>query len=476
MRKAMQLSALLLLATLSTFAQTYSVPPSKHVVVVALENASYSEVTSTSMPWLTSIAAKNGLMTQFYATTHPSIGNYFSVSMGQIVTNNDASTATRSEDNIVRHMLGAGLTWKSYAESLPSVGYTGGDVYPYVLHHNPFAYFSDVRNSSSEKLNLVPFTQFATDIANNALPNFTFIVPNQYHNAHDCPQGMSSCTKTQKLQAADSWMKSNLASLLATPAFQPGGDGILYIWFDESNTNDTAYGGGHIYVAAIGPTVRAGHTGSTHYNHYSLLRSIMESLGMTTFPANAATANDLKYMFKPTSGTSTGGSNTVTITSPTNNSTVNSPVTVSASATSAAPYTVRGMAIYLDGAKVYSTAASSFTTSLAMTAGATHRLTVQASNTSGAYYQTVYYVTVASSTSSHSVSLKWQASAGTSITYKVYRGAKSGGPYALVKSSLATPAYTDTAVTSGAAYYYVVTALSGTKESAFSNEAKALIP
>ena len=111
-----------------------------------------------------------------------------------------------------------------------------------------------------------------------------------------------------------------------------------------------------------------------------------------------------------------------------------------------------------------------------MTAGATHRLTVQASNTNGSYYQTVYYVTVASSTSSHSVSLKWQASAGTSITYKVYRGAKSGGPYALLKNSLTTPAYTDTGVTSGSTYYYVVTALSGTKESAYSNEAKALIP
>ena len=29
-------------------------------------------------------------------------------------------------------------------------GYTGGDVYPYIRHHNPLSYFSDVVNSSVE--------------------------------------------------------------------------------------------------------------------------------------------------------------------------------------------------------------------------------------------------------------------------------------------------------------------------------------
>src|SRR2546425_473519 len=80
-----------------------------------------------------------------------------------------------SADNIVRDLVAAGKSWKSYAEDLPSVGYTGGDAYPYAKRHNILAYFTDVVNSSTEKNNLVPFSQFASDVANSHLPNFSLI-------------------------------------------------------------------------------------------------------------------------------------------------------------------------------------------------------------------------------------------------------------------------------------------------------------
>ncbi|HEY2394281.1 MAG TPA: alkaline phosphatase family protein, partial [Candidatus Angelobacter sp.] len=149
---------LLVLAFFIPALLTAQIPQSSHVVVVLEENHSYSSVIgSASMPYLNSLATQNGLATQYYANTHPSIGNYFMLTTGQIVTNNDALNSTVNVDNIVRHLLTAGKTWKSYAESLPSVGYTGNDVYPYFRHHNPFSYFSDVANSSVQKLNLVPF-------------------------------------------------------------------------------------------------------------------------------------------------------------------------------------------------------------------------------------------------------------------------------------------------------------------------------
>jgi acid phosphatase len=109
------------------------VPKSNHVVVVLEENHSYSSVVgSSAMPYFNSLASQNVLATQYYANTHPSIGNYLELTAGQIITNNDGYSATISADNIVRHMLTAAKTWKSYAQSLPSVGYTGGDVYPYI--------------------------------------------------------------------------------------------------------------------------------------------------------------------------------------------------------------------------------------------------------------------------------------------------------------------------------------------------------
>src|SRR5256885_13714751 len=150
MFKTLALVASLMVAT-CCFA---AVPIAGHVVVVVDENHSYSSVIgSSSMPYLNSLAQKYGLATQYYANTHPSIGNYLMMTTGQIITNSDGDTGTVTADNILRHLLTGGLTWKSYAESLPSVGYTGGNVYPYIQHHNPFTYLSDVRNSSVQKLN-----------------------------------------------------------------------------------------------------------------------------------------------------------------------------------------------------------------------------------------------------------------------------------------------------------------------------------
>jgi hypothetical protein len=78
----------------------------------------------------------------------------------------------------------------------------------------------------------------------------------------------------------------------------------------------------------------------------------------------------------------------------------------------------------------------------------------------------------------HSVSLDWGASPTTTVAYyKVYRGTVSGGPYNLLGNNIKTTSYTDSAVQSGAAYYYVTTAVDASGgESAFSNEFPSVIP
>src|SRR4051812_10600961 len=152
--KTLRLKLPLVLIFLSICAAA-QIPASKHVVMVLEENHSYSSVIgSSSMPYLNSLATKYTSLTNYYANTHPSIGNYFMLSTGKIITNSDGYTGTVSYDNVVRRIITAGKTWKSYAESIPSTGYTGGDVYPYCKHHNPFAYLSDVVNSSNERQHL----------------------------------------------------------------------------------------------------------------------------------------------------------------------------------------------------------------------------------------------------------------------------------------------------------------------------------
>jgi hypothetical protein len=63
-------------------------------------------------------------------------------------------------DNVVRHLLTAGKTWKAYEERLPTVGYISPDTGKYARRHCPLSYVSDVINSSTQKMNLVPFTRF----------------------------------------------------------------------------------------------------------------------------------------------------------------------------------------------------------------------------------------------------------------------------------------------------------------------------
>ena len=188
-------------------------------------------------------------------------------------------------DNVVRHLITAGKTWKSYAESLPSVGYTGFDVYPYVKHHNPLAYFSDVVNSGTEKNNLVPFTQFDTDLANNQLPQYSFIVPNLLNDAHD-----------GTLQQADSWLKTNIAPLIASATFKK--DGLLIILFDEAATSDSTHGGGHVACLIISPFAQKAYQSTTLYQHQSALRMALEALGVSQLPGAAASAPAMSEFFQ----------------------------------------------------------------------------------------------------------------------------------------------------------------------------------
>lgn len=56
------------------------------------------------------------------------------------------------------------------------------------------------------------------------------------------------------------------------------------------------------------------------------------------------------------------------------------------------------------------------------------------------------------------VPLRWQASFGAA-TYTVRRATTTGGPYATIASNITTSSYTDTTVTNGTTYYYVVLAV-----------------
>jgi hypothetical protein len=286
---------LLVSAPCCSFAQ---VPASDHVFLVIEENHGYSDVVgSPQMPFLNQLASTNGLATQYFADVHPSIGNYFMLTTGQVITSDNSFSGIVTGDNIVRELLLAGKTWKMYAEDLPQVGYLGPDNYPYVRRHNPLAYFSDTNDTGMQASNLVPFTQFPVDLANQAFPNYSFLVPNIEHDAHPCVISRPGCDDASLLTAADQWLQTNLSPLLLSPLFQPGGDGLLIVVFDEGLSQDHAHGGGHVAAILVGPKVVPETQSSAFHQHQDLLHLICTALGISSCPGLAAAAPDLQEFF-----------------------------------------------------------------------------------------------------------------------------------------------------------------------------------
>lgn len=284
MRSFPWLLLFLVILSVPGFAQT--LPTFKHVLIVLEENHSYSSVIGNSaMPYLNSLADTYGLATQYYANTHPSNGNYFMLTTGEIspAMNGDG---TVTADNVVRHLLVGGKTWRAYEESLPYAGYVKPDVGHYVRHHCPLSYFSDVIDSKNQILNLVPFTQFATDLANGNLPDYSFITPNLCDDGHNC-----------SLATADAWLQKNIGSLIQSSTFQDGG--LLIITFDESFDSDKTHGGGHVAWVAISPQFsKKTYKSTTLYQHQNTLRLMMEGLGLTTYPGKAQSAANMAEFFR----------------------------------------------------------------------------------------------------------------------------------------------------------------------------------
>ncbi len=265
-------------------------PPPPHIVLVVEENQSYATVAGNSAwPNLNQLIANGALPTNYYANTHPSIGNYFMLTTGQILTINDNSTRVWNVDNLARRMLAAKIPFRIYAEGI-SRGYVGGNNGAYLIRHNPFAMLSDVANNSQVANQVIwPFSQFAVDLANGALPEFSYIIPNVNDDAHDGTP-----------QQADTWLQTNVVLPLSNnSAFASGGDGLLIVDFDEAADSDSTHGGGHVTPVFWGPLAKSGYTqaSKTLYQHQSMLRSMMELLSLPNPPGNAAGAPSMSEFF-----------------------------------------------------------------------------------------------------------------------------------------------------------------------------------
>lgn len=266
-----------------------AVPPSKHVVLVIEENHSYSEVHDGGMPWLVRQGWDYAFAANYHADAVGSALDYFWLSSGsselEFGCGGWGCSKPITSDNIFRELNRAGLSWKVYAESLPEVGWMKGDSGQYAARHNPAAWYSDVIDSAAEQSKMVPFTEFSRDMARDRLPNYSLVIPNLHHDAHN-----------GTLREADHWLQSNVGPLLQRPYFGAGGDGLLIVTFDEC---DAAVGNcpEHIYTALIGPNVKRSYKSSQSYRHENTLRTILEALAVDAYPGASRDAKPMTDFF-----------------------------------------------------------------------------------------------------------------------------------------------------------------------------------
>lgn len=307
---------------MSGVASAQSVPRSSHVWMITEENHSFEDVVgNTAMPYYNQLIDQYGLATQFYANQHSSLpALMWLVAGAPVELNNDTVSCGHGQDNIVRELLKQGYSWRSYQENFPYAGFSGlygGVNNSYYRRHNPLIDFTDVCPGTGQDTKSVPFDQMANDFAQGKTVNYAYITPDADEDSHN-----------GTLTAADQWLQAHVPAILSRPEFQPGGDGILFIAWDEGTlytdnrcSATVSQGcGGRTATLVIGPQVRRGFKSAVTYHNESVLKTVCVAMGLTTCPGAAQNAAPMADFF--TTASAQSATDGVTIASPGNGATI----------------------------------------------------------------------------------------------------------------------------------------------------------
>jgi len=267
----------------------------QHVIIVVMENKGYDQVIgSPDAPYQSELAKAYASASNYYGVYPDSLPNYISIISGYpyITIDKDPGTeAPLKEQTIVNLLESRNLTWKGYFEDMPNVCYLkDSGKSGYIVHHNPFVYFA-IRNNDKCK-NIVGLDEFSKDITNGALPNFSFIVPNNIHDTHD-----------STVATGDRWLSTFVPKIISSQIFN---NTALFIVYDEGKKHDTsgfgsgAYSvtGGRLPLILVSPLANEGFVSSGEYTHYNLLSTIESILNLGNLGKGDTISKPMTDLFK----------------------------------------------------------------------------------------------------------------------------------------------------------------------------------
>jgi phosphatidylinositol-3-phosphatase len=263
-----------------------------HVVWIWMENHSYGEVIgSPEAPYIDGLAGQCGLAMNYHNISHPSLPNYIAATSGLPVA---ALAHLRSDCSPSRRCASASAsvfaqapTWRAYEESMPK-NCDRRNKRQYAVRHDPPPYYTTLSGCAA---NDVPYARLAGDLAEGKLPAFSFITPNLIDDMHD-----------GTIAQGDAWLGANLPAILGSSAYQSGQVAVFITWdegaggsSDECATNVSDVGC-HVATIVVSPSTAAETRSATPFNHYSLLLTTEQLLGLPAL-GEAAAANSMLAAF-----------------------------------------------------------------------------------------------------------------------------------------------------------------------------------
>lgn len=280
-----------------------SAPPATydHVIWIWMENTSYRElIGSPQAPVFNLMARQCGTAADYYGLTHPSWRNYIASTSGlgwQDAPPNcdpDLPDCMVPFPSLFDQVQDQGKQWRVYSDEMPTAcDQTDGG--GYVAHHNPAVFYPDLA-TNCPKWNVPAGTALSgalsTDLLRNQLPAFSFLIAGEGHDMEG-----------QELKAGDNWFAGWMARILTSPAYLSGKTAVM-VSFDEGDGADqgdvcatTLDESCHIPTLMITPSTKPGTVSSTYLDHYSLLLTTEQMLGINDYLYEAATAQSMRPLF-----------------------------------------------------------------------------------------------------------------------------------------------------------------------------------
>lgn len=247
-----------------------------HVIWIWFENKSTSRIIgSPDASYITTLAASCALATDYHGVAHPSLPSYLAAVSGstQGVTDDaDPDAHPLTGPSLFAQVTAAGKEWRSYVESMPSpCALTSSG--SYAVKHNPAAYFTALRGDCARWD--VGFDQLSEDLDADTLPAFSLVVPDLCHDMHDC-----------SVSTGDAWLRDHLPAVLSSSAYSRGTTAVFVTWDEDEGSRAN-----QVPLLVVAPSVRAQTRIGEHLDHYSLLRTTEQLLGLPLLgsAADAAT-------------------------------------------------------------------------------------------------------------------------------------------------------------------------------------------